>query len=431
LTKKTGSLNTASIHFGQVSKVLEFKESQLSEPIDLSDDQISEITQIGRDLASKKSYYAADEDDLEDSDANTSQIIRFRRNQEDKYQIRVHNAIGVVSLTDLTLHVHPKIPLNHFAHLAHRAYEAPRSHKNPIEVANLEAFRDVLAQWCISSIESLMIGGLISEYRDKTENLSVVRGRAEPRLTTTNYLRGRLAANCTFDELDIDNSLNRILKAALNAIDRSKVQIDPEVRRRARNLQRRMSNVGTLVHHDLKVNLERHSQHYFVALDLSRRVIGSLGIDINSGATGGESFLIPTPGLVEAAILSILKKNLAPLPVNKHRKIMNGNSNFSINPDIIFENGTVTGDVKYKISESTWVRNDVAQAAMFASGYDAKAAVILSFAEDKDLIELKMDLGQLQLHRITWQASEHVKPIDAEEEFVARMRSFILPFQLT
>ena len=109
---------------------------------------------------------------------------------------------------------------------------------------------------------------------------------------------------------------------------------------------------------------------------------------------------------------------------------MNGNSNFSINPDIIFENGTVTGDVKYKISESNWVRSDVAQAAMFASGYDAKAAVILSFAEDKDLIELKMDLGQLQLHRITWQASEHVKPIDAEEEFVARMRAFVLPFQL-
>jgi hypothetical protein len=50
----TGPLNTQSILFGQVSKFVEIRESRLSEPIELSEVQLSEIKKIGRDLASKK-----------------------------------------------------------------------------------------------------------------------------------------------------------------------------------------------------------------------------------------------------------------------------------------------------------------------------------------------------------------------------------------
>ncbi len=430
MIKKREPLNTLFIHFGQVSEIVELRESELSAPIRLTDFQIGQLTQLGKDLAGKKSFYRDDEMEGADSELpKNTQVIRCHHDRDDLYRINVHNAIGVVSVAGLTLHILPKISLSHFAHLASRAYETPRSNENPVAVGSLEAFRDVLAHWCLSSIESLMKSGLVAEYQDQIENLTFVRGRVDPTLTAGNYFKGRLTASCTFDELDIDNALNRILKEALITIGRNLSSFNSDLSNRARNLERRMGKVSPISRPDFKVNLDRHSQHYSVALDLSLRIISGLGVDLDTGRITGKSFLIPTPGLIEAAILAILKRHLSPMDIRKSRKILDKNNYFSINPDIIFAHGRATGDIKYKISGSNWVRNDVAQATMFASGYEARSAVILAFSNNRETEDLEMELGQLRLHRITWPSSNDVLPIVAEEEFVARIRAFLLPIQ--
>ena len=423
-------LNIQSIPSGQVSSSVEIYESRLSEPIELSEVQLAEIKKIGRDLASRKSFYGLDEDDELDADGKGSaEIIKSVPTQSGLHRLRVHNAIGSISLTDLTIHVLPKISLNHFVHLASRTFEDPRSHKNPVEVSSLNAFRNVLANWCITSIEQLLKGGLVAEYRECQEQLQFVRGRVSTTGTATNFLRGRLLADCRFDELNIDNPLNRILKAALFLISMERNSYSTELRARAFNLHQHLPLVGRVLNSDFKARLGRHSNHYANPLDLSLRIIAGSAIDIRSGKIGGQTFLIPTPGLIEAAIRKILETHLAPIHVKKAGKVLSQHVYFSINPDLVFDNGSVTGDVKYKIAGSNWVRSDVAQAAMFASGFNAKAAVIVTFSNSGADSDLEMSLGELPLHRITWRSGEEINPMVAEEEFIARMRAFLLPFQ--
>lgn len=428
----TEPLSIHLIRSGQVSSLIEIVESRLSDPIDLSEVQLEEIRTIGRELASKKSFYGLDEDDVLDLEGKgASEVIKSTPTQNGLHRIRVHNAIGSISLTDLTIHVLPKISMNHFVHLASRTFEEPRSHKNPIAVSSLDALRTVLATWCVSSIERLIKGGLISEYREFEDKIPFVRGRVNTIGTSTNFLRGRLLADCRFEELSIDNPLNRILKSALQVISMERNQFPPELRARSFDIFKHLPYVGKVSNSDFKVRLGRHSNHYANALDLSLRIIAGSAIDIRSGNIGGQTFLIPTPGLIEAAIRKILELNLAPIQVKKSGKVVSQHIYFSINPDLVFDNGSVTGDVKYKIASTSWVRSDVAQAAMFAAGFNAKAAVIVTFSNSVGNSDLEMNLGQLPLHRIAWRSSEEIDPIVAEEEFIARMRSFLLPFQAT
>jgi 5-methylcytosine-specific restriction endonuclease McrBC regulatory subunit McrC len=422
--------NTQSTLSGQVSNFIELIESQISDPIQLSDIQLLEIKKIGQELASKKSFYGVDEDDELDADGkNTAEVIKCVSTNEGLHRVRVHNAIGSIALTDLTIHVLPKISMNHFVHLASRTFEDPRSHKNPVNVSSLDAFRNVLAIWCVESIEKLTRSGLISEYREFEEKLPLVRGRVNSSATAAQFLRGRLQVECRFEELDIDNPLNRIIKAALNLIAMERNEFSSDLRSRSNDIYQRMPRVGRIKNSDLRVQLGRHSNHYSGALDLSLRIIAGSAIDIRSGTVSGQTFLIPTPGLIEMAILKILESNLAPIQVKKSGKVVSQNVYFSINPDLVFNNGSVTGDVKYKIASTNWVRTDVAQAAMFASGFNAKAAVIVTFSNSPGNTDLEMNLGELPLHRITWNAAQVKDPIEAEEEFLARMRTFLLPFQ--
>ena len=413
-----------------MSNLIEIVESQASDPLELTPIQLLEIKKMGQELASKKSFYGLDEDDeLDTEEKGAAEVIKCVPTNSGLHRVRVHNAIGSISLTDLTIHILPKISMKHFVHLARRTFEEPRSHTNPIDASSLNAFRNVLASWCVNSIERLIRGGLIAEYQEFNDKLSLVRGRVNSSATATNFLRGRLLVDCRFEDLDIDNSLNRIIKAALLLISMDRNAFSSDLRSRSYDIYQRMPQVGKVSSSDFKVQLGRHSNHYTSALDLSLRIIAGSAVDIRSGNLSGQTFLIPTPGLIEAAIRKILESKLAPIQVKKSGKIVSQNVFFSINPDLVFDNGRVTGDVKYKIASTNWVRNDVAQAAMFASGFNARAAVIVSFSNHPGNSDLKMNLGELPLHRITWNSAQDKDPVEAEEEFIARMRAFLLTFQ--
>ena len=50
----------------------------------------------------------------------------------------------------------------------------------------------------------------------------------------------------------------------------------------------------------------------------------------------------------------------------------------TLNPDLVFEAGLVTGDVKYKLP-TEWDRGDLYQAVVFATGFRARQAALIHF----------------------------------------------------
>jgi 5-methylcytosine-specific restriction endonuclease McrBC regulatory subunit McrC len=418
--------------FGQVSEQFELIESR-EKTLALSDEQVDALRALGRQLRGQAEFYRSPNDDvadveeeLEDSEEPVDRsVIRCVSDGHGKYKVRVANAIGAVALPGATLHVLPKIPVTHFAHIARQSYSSFRSSHEAVSVDSLDVFWEIVALWCVESVEHLVRYGLLADYKEYTDDLEMVRGRVNVRGTTNNFLRGRLRAECTFDELDIDHPLNRILRAAVRTIASRSSISNSELKKRASRLDHVMEGIGPLRHSDLSVQIDRRTHRYADAVDLSCRVLGVVGTNVATGAQFGRTFLIPTPGLIEEGVRTVLRRSLAPVSVTKQGKVMDGDVYFSVNPDLVFANGVVTGDVKYKVATSTWNRGDVQQASMFAMGFSAIAAVITTFSCSESIGDLTMQLGDVELRRIVWDARADVVPSDAEDFFVAKVKSFL------
>jgi hypothetical protein len=395
----------------------------------LSVEQAAELQRLGRELRGNKLFYRdIEETDEDEEEKKEASVISCTRIHDDVYSVKVSNAVGAIGLPGLTVSVLPKIPVEHFAHVAKRAVAQSRMGFEEVSVGSLDAFWELIANWCVTSVEKVLRAGLISDYRPETDDLSLVRGRVDVRRTTQNFVQGRLQARCTFDEFDINNSLNRVLRTAMRVIASTSRVSDETLKKRAARMDRAMEGVGQLERADLGVRTDRRSHRYTDALDFSLRVLGPLGVNVAHANQAGRTFLIPTAGLMEDGLRAVIADALSPHEVRAGKKIVSSSPYFSVNPDIVIDNGVVTGDVKYKLAGPSWVRQDVAQGALFATGYGAQAAFIATFSTKASVTDLDMNLGHLPIHRIVWKAIEGSEPSEAEREFIERIRSVLRPF---
>ena len=111
----------------------------------------------------------------------------------------------------------------------------------------------------------------------------------------------------------------------------------------------------------------------------------------------------------------------------KSSRLLSANPVFRVNPDLVFGNVLLTGDVKYKVAGDTWVRDDVAQATLFASAFGSQRAVITTFSKDHSGSDLELEFDSLLLKRIVWDASPDVDPLVSQADFLFRMKKFIEP----
>ena len=77
-------------------------------------------------------------------------------------------------------------------------------------------------------------------------------------------------------------------------------------------------------------------------------------------------------------------------------------------------------------ASTKWNRSDVQQAAMFATGYRATAAFIATFSCEAKVTDISMSLGLLEIKRFNWNAHLDVAPVDAENDFLRRIKHFVV-----
>ncbi len=401
--------------------------------------QAAELIEVGKELKGREIYWGhkkVDEDDLDDDDVDGRSEINTTRNVvsctmvgEGSYSVSIRNAVGAIRLKGVSIFIQPKIGLKHFSHLAKKSYVTPRIGVDALSVSEeMDTFWEIVANWCVVTVEDLVRRGLLADYREKQENLKFVRGRVNIMSTSRMFLSGRLELDCMFDELDIDHPLNRVLRAAVRVIAGSPLIHDPELKKRASRLDRMMAGISDLKQGDLGTHVDRRTSQYATAIDLCQRILAGVGVAVNSGAKSARTFLVPTPGLIENAILTLLASALIGVDVDKRTKQMAGDVYFSLNPDLVFNSGSVVGDVKYKMAKPKWNRSEVEQASMFATGFDASAAVIITFGKSEAVTDIGMQLGKLPIRRIVWSVGREIDPLEMERSVIDRVREFIAPF---
>ncbi|SVC72942.1 uncharacterized protein METZ01_LOCUS325796, partial [marine metagenome] len=326
-------------------------EAKTLHGVDLSDEEAERLNRAGRRLVGGPWWRDGDEE----RDRKVVECVRG----EDGWDIEAGNVIGVIGLGERALHIRPKIPLRHLMYLLGEAGVIPRIDKYPAEVQRDAEFVEVVAGWFINTVHQLVRLGLHRDYEEIEDETSAVQGQLMVPPTSLNLYAGRPYFTCRFDEYTFDNPPNRVISEALGRLQRIQ-GLDDKYRRRARGLLAEFPATGSMRHGDLRYRPDRNAMRYETPLELARQIIDSTGRRPEPGQDTAMGFLIPTPTNVEKGLRNVLRQLLPEgMRLAKGAKRLPGG--VKVEPDLVFGANAAVGDIKYRIFDEKWVRNEFFQ----------------------------------------------------------------------
>jgi 5-methylcytosine-specific restriction endonuclease McrBC regulatory subunit McrC len=283
--------------------------------------------------------------------------------------------------------------------------QVPRSLYERSSLGVDDNFFSVIARWFVHTCEVLLRHGLVSDYGRVTADLPCARGRIHTVKTAQSVLAGRPVIRCEFDRFGEDTSLNRVLKAAVvRLLGLPGLPLD--LRERRRRIHPRLSDVGELRRADLGVRPDALSRRYRDAHPLALAILASTGLSMEEGGKSTWTFLFRTPEAVEEGLRNSLRTHLEPAwKVQKTGKILLGDRNSSLNPDLVFGDNDAVGDVKYRLTADGEIkRGDLNQVTPFATGYHAKKATVIAFGPCETGEEVHV--GSVQVNGFNWNSDQ-------------------------
>lgn len=375
----------------------------------------------GRRLASKKSWWGEAEAGSDDEELSERKTVVRCTQAGDEWSVRVSDAVGVVSVPEVQLIIEPKIPLPHFTYLFARGAGLPRLDEGAGLLEKGASFWELLARWFIAQADVVFRRGLARDYESRREQLQVVRGHVTIVPTVRDLLRGRVAIHCEYDDFVVDMPLNRLLAEAARRVTASKALPD-DVRRAALALSSRLE-VGPLRASDVRAITDRQTAYYTDAVALAKEIIRSTDRDLRAGEARAWTFLVRTPEAVERGVRSILAERL-PGRVTKQGLQLTP-SYHTLNPDLVFDDGQMIGDVKYKLAGTDWVRSDLFQVVAFAAGYQAHGGSIVAFARGEHPQPPPLQVGHMAFRHFVWRALESMSPAEAGADLANEIEAWL------
>ncbi|WP_411700106.1 5-methylcytosine restriction system specificity protein McrC [Conyzicola sp.] len=382
----------------------------------LNEAQLRALEELALKLAGQAAWWGSSEET-----PSSPRAVRIEARGDLQYDVTVLDAIGAIGLPNLVLRVTPKIPFEHFAYIARHAIGIhARTAASRVSLSSGSNFLELMAQWFLDEVETLVRYGLTRDYREVKEWAASVRGSVVPTPTVERWLSGRAEMLTAYEKFDYDTPFNRILKAACRVLSNAE-EIAETTRRRAARSVRGMSEIGDLQSNDAREPFTRSTEHYRGAIELGMELMRGHIRGLGDGGQPFHTFLIKTPGLVETGLRNILSLGLAPVVVSKGGKVLLPSA-VRANPDLLFGRFEVTGDVKYKIALGYWDRGDLAQAVFFAAAYKVKNAFILTFGGGTIPNIAPLEVGDISVTRVTWDLSSSTQPEESALRVVKELR---------
>lgn len=215
------------------------------------------------------------------------------------------------------------------------------------------------------AVRSLRRRGLLRQYVEHTDDLTVVRGRIDATRQLTFHANRPDLVTCAFDELTTDNIWNRVLRKAIRctrpwirseALDREWVEL-MSVLSDVDDAAFRNSDLKRLV-------FDRRAERYRTAIEWALRILALLSPTFRAGQTGAPALLFNMNQLFESAVAVIAKRELTSasgidLRVQQATHALATRVGmdrieraYTLRPDLIFANGQRTvgiADSKWKV----------------------------------------------------------------------------------
>ncbi|MEO5669743.1 MAG: hypothetical protein ABIR26_03530 [Ramlibacter sp.] len=155
-------------------------------------------------------------------------------------------------------------------------------------------------------------GGLLRQYEQRDEDLSVVRGRIDIARQLTVHANRPDRVACSFDELTADNVWNRVLKQAMRVVRPWIRSVD--LGRRWIELMNLFDEVGdsSLKRPQLmRLTFNRHAERYRIAIDWAKWILATLSPAFRAGSNEAPTLLFDMNKLFESAVSAVLKVRAA------------------------------------------------------------------------------------------------------------------------
>lgn len=287
--------------------------------------------------------------------------------------IRLSQFVGLVSLGNgRVLEILPKVgeqvePIRArgtLLRLLRWAYDLPSFAGGGVDHGlQRQTLLDVFVLTYLRTLVPLVHAGLVRRYRSIEDDLGVIRGRLLlQRQVATHTMRiDRIA--CRFDDLDIDNSWNQVLKAALVAtrpwargLESGRLWLEMA----AAFDEVRLRGDGLALHR--KLPMDRQVSHYSPALRWAGWILRLLSPDVRSGSSSAPELLFDMNRVFELAVATRLRRranaaglhlhsqhsgrHLAHDTAEPHRRF------FGLRPDLVLSHG----EMVLAVADTKWSR---------------------------------------------------------------------------
>jgi hypothetical protein len=397
------------------------------ESVVLSKERALRLIRLGEEFASQFVEDEETDEELDDSSPSRrrSVIECFPDPYSDgKWMVTVRNHIGAIEVDGQLIVVEPKIPLKHFAHIAKFGIAKFKINDDRLSLEEDSSFENLIATWFVSACSLIIPKDLRSSYEERVEAVSFVRGRPLLVRSSLMWMTGNLATECEFEEFDLNNSLNRMLKWGLHHVARIPT-VNLGVRAQANGLANLLTEVSDADDFDFLATVTRETVHYSEAIQLVRFLRQGEGRTLNKGLSNTSAFLQYTPSIVEEGIRVLISNSLVDFKVEKSSvRLRIG----SANPDLVFRglDSVSVGDVKYMINDSGWssFRTPAQQAVFFASAFQTYKSMVVAFSDGLFPIETEV-VGNHAVSLIRWNVNADISPTDSHRMFLEQVREWI------
>lgn len=169
--------------------------------------------------------------------------------------------------------------------LSYAFEELKKNNYEYIAREEFEHIQDLFAEILYKGVSAQLKRGLHREYVNRTEDLSILRGRLDIRGTIDNQLRCRNMLRCEYDNLSENNLFNRILKATLSLLCRER-SVSPVRRAKLKQLMPFFLEVDEIDIRNIRWNsfvYQRNNQAYRMLINICYFIIDGMLMTTETG----------------------------------------------------------------------------------------------------------------------------------------------------
>lgn len=275
------------------------------------------------------------------------------------YDLTPSSWIGAIELPTVAIQIRPKIQINRVLFLLSYAMDPKHWQDTAFDLAEADSLVEAIIPGFALHLKRALGPGILQGYRLEEDALATARGRIRFQDQVARRFGILPPIEVRYDEFTEDIEENRLLKAALRALERIRIR-SSEMWYQLHHFQAVLDRVSLIEYQSRNlptINYTRLNHRYRPALELSKLILRSLSYDLDYGRTAGAAFLVDMNELFEKFVWVALREALGlsewtfPSGSSNHPLFMDRAQKVALKPDLSWWTDSkcmFVGDVKYK-----------------------------------------------------------------------------------